>query len=88
MRQLVFVFLLISVFFGVFAQAQSSSQTQEVLAGKVYDPQMDYDMTLSAQQKTYPGGIDEDELQVQAVLSEPIRKVGPNADPQSARPIQ
>lgn len=88
MRQsswLAFIFL---ICLGSVALSQSEIESSEVLAGKVFDPQADYEIHLSAQGKTYPGGIDEDELQVQSNLSEPIRKVGPNADPQSTRPIQ
>lgn len=87
--RIIFIGISFSLFMlGSFSFAQSKGRESEVLAGKVFDPQADYEISLSAQEKTYPGGIDEDDLQVQATLVEPVRKVGPNADPQTSRPIQ
>ncbi|MFP5520522.1 MAG: hypothetical protein ACLGGX_11505 [Bdellovibrionia bacterium] len=64
------------------------SEESEVLAGREYDVEQDELIALRAKTRSYPGGQDEGDLQVQKVLPNPVRKLGPTSEFESTKPKQ
>ncbi|WP_413575543.1 hypothetical protein [Bdellovibrio sp. HCB290] len=53
---------------------------QEVLAGAVRDESREAELAQKAKKRLYPGGRDEGDLKVQAQVTNPPRKLAPQAE--------
>lgn len=82
-----FILCILTTFCAFSAKA---AEGKEVMAGQVYDESLDREIANRAQARTYLGGVDEEDIQVQTVLPTPKRKLGPTAEieakPQSQQP--
>jgi hypothetical protein len=82
MIRLFLVSVLMTSFFGVKAHAE------EVLAGAVRDESKEAELAQRAKKRLYPGGRDEGDLKVQAQVTNPTRKLAPQAEIQNEEPAE
>ena len=61
---------------------------QEGLAGAVRDESREAELAQRAKKRLYPGGRDEGDLKVQAQVTNPTRKLAPQAEIQNEEPAE
>ncbi|WP_413558298.1 hypothetical protein [Bdellovibrio sp. HCB209] len=82
MIRLFLVSVLMTSFFGAKVYAE------EVLAGAVRDESKEAELAQRAKKRLYPGGRDEGDLKVQAQVTNPPRKLAPQAEIQNEEPAE
>lgn len=82
MIRLFLVSVLMTSFFAAHAQAE------EVMAGAVRDESKEAELAQRAKKRLYPGGRDEGDLKVQAQVTNPTRKLAPQAEIQNEEPAE
>ncbi len=82
MIRLFLVSVLMTSFFAAKAHAE------EVMAGAVRDESKEAELAQRAKKRLYPGGRDEGDLKVQAQVTNPTRKLAPQAEIQNEEPAE
>ncbi|UYL09857.1 hypothetical protein B9G69_004615 [Bdellovibrio sp. SKB1291214] len=82
MIRLFLVSVLMTSFFAANAHAE------EVMAGAVRDESKEAELAQRAKKRLYPGGRDEGDLKVQAQVTNPTRKLAPQAEIQNEEPAE
>jgi hypothetical protein len=62
--------------------------SEEVVAGKIHDEAQEIDLAKKAKKRLYPGGRDESDLKIQAEITNPTRKMAPQAELKVEEPAE